>query len=114
MADQYGQFREVTKMQERVFTALDELEQTAEKQNQGLPTLDFGCIESLKLISEGLHDALTDVQNQWRDELTDVLETTNELASTLTGMTRHLENVQKNHSVIVHEAGLQQLQTHGM
>lgn len=38
-----------------------------------------------------------------------MLETTNNLASTLTQMTKKMEVIQMNHTAIVHEAGLQQI-----
>jgi len=85
-----------------VFTKLEEFENMDSE-------LEFPCIESLKLVSTGLHEALNDVQNQWRAELTSVLETTNNLASTLTQMTKKMEVIQMNHTAIVHEAGLQQI-----
>jgi len=95
-------FDEIQRLQENVFTKLEEFEHLDSN-------LEFGCIESLKLVSTGLHEALSDIQNQWRTELTAVLETTNNLASTLNQMTKKLEVTQMNHSAIVHEAGLQQI-----
>lgn len=55
-------FNEISVMQENVFTKLEEFSQETE--------LEFGALETLKLVSTGLHDALTEVQNQWRQELT--------------------------------------------
>jgi hypothetical protein len=95
-------FDEVTILQQNVFTKLEEYDGADSK-------LEFGCIDTLKLVTTGLHDALTDIQNQWRNELTYVLESTNNLASILTDMTRKMEKVQQNHTTIVHEAGLQQV-----
>lgn len=95
-------FDEIQRLQENVFTKLEEFEHLDSN-------LEFGCVESLKLVSTGLHEALSDIQNQWRTELTAVLETTNNLAATLNQMTKKLEVTQMNHSSIVHEAGLQQI-----
>lgn len=99
-------FDEIQRLQENVFTKLEEFEHLDAQ-------LEFGCIESLKLVSTGLHEALSDVQNQWRAELTAVLETTNNLAATLNQMTKKLEVTQMNHSAVVHEAGLQQITNAG-
>merc|ERR1712224_1137208 len=35
--------------------------------------LEFAEVETLKMVSNGLNDALTEVQNQWRTELTTLL-----------------------------------------
>lgn len=94
-------FEELTTLQQNVFTKLEEYDGQNSK-------LEFGCIDTLKLVNTGLHDALSDVQNQWRNELTYVLESTNSLASILTDMTRKMERVQQNHTQIFHEAGLAQ------
>ena len=94
-------FDEIMVLQENIFTKLEEYD--AQK---GDANLEFGCIETLKLVTFGLHDALTEIQNQWRNELVFVLEQTNTLAGLLTDMTRKLEVVQTNHTSIVHEAGV--------
>eukprot|EP00392_Amoebophrya_sp_AT5.2_P008383 g8404.t1 len=95
-------FHEITVLQENVFSKLEEFD-------GGDNRLEFGCIETLKLVSTGLQDALSEIQNQWRNELTSVLESTNHLATTLTEMTKKMEKIQMNHTSIVHEAGLQQI-----
>ncbi|CAD7954356.1 unnamed protein product [Amoebophrya sp. A25] len=95
-------FHEITVLQENVFAKLEEFDGYDNR-------LEFGCIETLKLVSTGLQDALSEIQNQWRNELTSVLESTNHLASILTDMTRKMEKIQMNHTSIVHEAGLQQI-----
>ncbi|CAD7959343.1 unnamed protein product [Amoebophrya sp. A120] len=69
-------FHEITTLQENVFSKLEEFDGGENK-------LEFGCIETLKLVSTGLQDAMSEIQNQWRNELTSVLESTNHLASYL-------------------------------
>lgn len=95
---------EVMTLQENIFCKLEEFDLSRTGSN-----LEFGCVDSLKLVATGLHDAMTEIQNQWRNELVFVLEQTNTLASLLTDMTKSLEIVQMNHTQIVHEAGIQQI-----
>merc|ERR1712194_131587 len=95
-------FDEIQVLQENIFVKLEEFDAKGS-------SLEFGCIDGLKLVSTGLHDSLTEIQNQWRSELVYVLEQTNRLATLLQEMTRKLESVQLNHSAIVHAASLQQM-----
>jgi len=95
---------EIMVLQENIFQKLEEYDSRKEDQK-----LEFSCIDTLKLVATGLHDSLTEIQNQWRNELVYVLEQTNTLTTLLTDMTRTLEGMQTNHSSIVHEAGIQQI-----
>jgi len=83
----------VTRLQKNVIKKLHELEDANLK-------LTFGEIESLKMVSQGLHDALTEVQTQWREELTAVLTMSSHLSKALVDLTKTLGNVQVNHKKI--------------
>jgi len=83
----------VTRLQKNVIKKLHELEDANLK-------LTFGEIESLKMVSQGLHDALTEVQTQWREELTAVLIMSSHLSKALVDLTKTLGNVQVNHKKI--------------
>jgi hypothetical protein len=83
----------VTRLQKNVIKKLHELEDAHLK-------LTFGEIESLKMVSQGLHDALTEVQTQWREELTAVLTMSSHLSKALVDLTKTLGNVQINHKKI--------------
>merc|ERR1719171_2644833 len=86
----------VTRLQKNVIKKLHELEDANLK-------LTFGEVESLKMVSMGLHEALTEVQTQWREELTAVLTMSSHLSRALVDLTRSLEKVQQNHTNIVNE-----------
>merc|ERR1719253_1041641 len=79
-------FQEITHLQENVVLRLDELER------QGV-NLEFTEVETLKMVSQGLNDALTEVQNQWRTELTVLLESAATLSNTLISLTSKLQDV---------------------
>merc|ERR1711988_715345 len=79
-------FHEITQLQENVVLRLDELER------QGL-NLEFTEVETLKMVSQGLNDAHTEVQNQWRTELTVLLESAATLSNTLISLTTKLQDV---------------------
>jgi polycystin 1L2 len=83
----------VTRLQKNVIKKLHELEDANLK-------LTFGEIESLKMVSQGLHDALTEVQTQWREELTAVLTMSSHLSKALVDLTKTMGNVQVNHKKI--------------
>jgi len=83
----------VTRLQKNVIKKLHELEDAQLK-------LTFGEIESLKMVSQGLHDALTEVQTQWREELTAVLTMSSHLSKALVDLTKTMGNVQINHKKI--------------
>jgi len=96
-------YAEITLLQERVFAKIEELQ----KQDFNM---DFSSLESLKIVSQGLHNALTEVQNDWRAELTSVLEVVSDLAEQLMSITGKLEKVQTNHSKISAEVMQQERQ----
>lgn len=59
------------------------------------------------MVTEGLHEALTEIQQQWRTELTMVLHVSENLSAGLKDLTKTLEKVQTNHSTIVHDMSVQ-------
>jgi len=83
-------------MQENVILKLDQLEKV------GLQ-IDFSDVEILKMVSNGLNDALTEVQNQWRSELTILLESASKISSDLIEMTTKLQQVTDKHVAIARD-----------
>jgi hypothetical protein len=86
-------FQEINHLQERVVLRLDELEKA------GLQ-LEFSEVETLKMVSQGLNDALTEVQNQWRMELTTLLESAATLSNTLICLTNKLQDASQHQTEI--------------
>lgn len=91
-------YGEITKLQEKVFEKISEIEQRKGE-------IHFKEVESLKMVSQGLHDALTEVGNQWRKELTTVLELIATLSEGIQNLCQKLESVQKNHVKISADVG---------
>eukprot|EP00397_Hematodinium_sp_SG-2012_P013169 GEMP01013363.1.p1 GENE.GEMP01013363.1~~GEMP01013363.1.p1 ORF type:complete len:813 (+),score=100.45 GEMP01013363.1:141-2579(+) len=83
-------YEEVAKLQEDVFLKINQLERSEK-------TLTFNDTDSLRMISMGLHDALTELQNQWRKELTSVLEVITTLSEGTKDICSKVEQVQTNH-----------------
>merc|ERR1719281_234516 len=89
-------YTEITRMQENVIVKLDHLEKI------GLH-LEFKEIESLKMVSNGLNDALTEVQNQWRTELTTLLESCSTISNHLIDLTQKLAQCTDKHNEIARD-----------
>ena len=60
-----------------------------------------GRINCFDCLLVGLHEAINDIQNMWRAELSDVLEVANALSENLAVLTKRLERCQLNHLNIV-------------
>merc|ERR1711959_784140 len=86
-------YTEITRLQETVILKLDSLEKI------GL-NLEFTEVESLKMVSNGLNDALTEVQNQWRTELTTLLESCSTISNHLIDLTQKLAQCTDKHNEI--------------
>ncbi len=56
--------------------------------------------QSLTQVASGLHEAINDIQNMWRGELSGVLEVANALSENLAVLTKRLERCQLNHQNI--------------
>lgn len=89
-------YTEITRMQESVILKLDTLEKI------GL-NLEFAEVESLKMVSNGLNDALTEVQNQWRTELTSLLESCSSISNFLIDLTDRLAACTEKHQEIARD-----------
>lgn len=89
-------YTEITRMQESVILKLDSLEKI------GL-NLEFAEVESLKMVSNGLNDALTEVQNQWRTELTALLESCSSISNHLIDLTDRLAACTEKHQEIARD-----------
>jgi len=89
-------YTEITRMQENVIIKLDHLEKI------GLH-LEFKEIESLKMVSNGLNDALTEVQNQWRYELTQLLESCSSISNHLIDLTDRMAACTEKHNEIARD-----------
>lgn len=89
-------YTEITRLQESVILKLDSLEKV------GL-NLEFNEVESLKMVSNGLNDALTEVQNQWRTELTSLLESCSAISNHLIDLTDRLAACTEKHNEIARD-----------
>jgi len=89
---------EVSRLQESVFRKLDRLEK------QGLD-IDVEEVPEVTEISARLSDSLNEVQNQWRQELTAVLEMASQLSEGLIELTQGLEKVGQNHNAMLDQLG---------
>ena len=89
-------YTEITRMQENVIIKLDALEKI------GLH-LEFKEVESLKMVSNGLNDALTEVQNQWRYELTQLLESCSSISNHLIDLTDRMAACTEKHNEIARD-----------
>lgn len=101
------QYEELSRLQRNVISKMEELGKEGMLSGGAGPALEFTVLESLKMVTEGLHEALTEIQQQWRTELTMVLQVSETLSSGLKDLTRTLEKVQTNHSTIVHDMSVQ-------
>merc|ERR550537_285787 len=83
----------VTKLQETVYHKLDTLEKAG---------LDMNSREvpAVRELSDQMNEAFNEVQNQWRQELTSLLEAASVLSEGLIELTQGIEKVQLNHSEI--------------
>lgn len=89
-------YQEITRLQESVILKLDSLEKV------GL-NLEFAEVETLKMVSNGLNDALTEVQNQWRTELTTLLECCSTISNHLIDLTQKLAMCTDKHNEIARD-----------
>merc|ERR1719504_199065 len=89
-------YQEITRLQESVILKLDSLEKV------GL-NLEFAEVETLKMVSNGLNDALTEVQNQWRTELTTLLESCSTISNHLIDLTQKLAQCTDKHNEIARD-----------
>ena len=60
--------------------------------------LGFDEMETLKIMSQELHNALTESQKEWRGELLSILQMASLLSNALIELTKKLEQVQTNHT----------------
>ncbi|CAE7282533.1 pkd2 [Symbiodinium natans] len=60
--------------------------------------LAFDEVETLRVMSQELHSALTESQKEWRAELLSVLQLASLLSNALIDLTRKIEQVQLNHT----------------
>merc|ERR1719353_172222 len=83
----------VTKLQETVYHKLDTLEKAG---------LDMNSREvpAVRELSDQMNEAFNEVQNQWRQELTLLLESASVLSEGLIELTQGMERVQLYHSEI--------------
>jgi hypothetical protein len=83
----------VTKLQETVYHKLDTLEKAG---------LDMNSREvpAVRELSDQMNEAFNEVQNQWRQELTTLLEAASVLSEGLIELTQGMERVQLYHSEI--------------
>lgn len=91
--DQTGDdpFEVVARLQASVASKLAEIE--------GLGTdLNFDEVETLRVMSQELHSALTESQKEWRAELLSVLQLASLLSTALIDLTKKIEQVQLNHT----------------
>merc|ERR1712139_240038 len=89
-------YREISDMQEGVIMKMDALEKIGLK-------LEFAEVESLNMVSNALNDALTEVQNQWRLELTQLLESCSTISSNLIDLTDRLAACTEKHNEIARD-----------
>jgi len=91
--DQTGDdpFEVVARLQASVAQKLAEIE--------GMGTdLNFDEVETLRVMSQELHSALTESQKEWRAELLSVLQLASLLSTALIDLTKKIEQVQLNHT----------------
>eukprot|EP00933_Yihiella_yeosuensis_P081523 TRINITY_DN95141_c0_g1_i1.p1 TRINITY_DN95141_c0_g1~~TRINITY_DN95141_c0_g1_i1.p1 ORF type:complete len:861 (-),score=169.39 TRINITY_DN95141_c0_g1_i1:111-2693(-) len=97
-------YEAIAELQANVARKLDELEQFGSK-------LSFDEVETLKVMSQELHTALTESQKEWRAELLSVLQMASLLSASLIELTKKLEKVQINHSELAMMASPLQMQS---
>merc|ERR1711869_126380 len=83
----------VTNLQEKVFHKLDTLEKA------GLD-MHHKEVPAVRELSDQMNEAFNEVQNQWRQELTSLLEAASVLSEGLIELTQGMEKVQLYHSEI--------------
>jgi len=93
-------YAEISTMQEAVILKMDDLEKI------GL-NLEFKEVETLNMVSNALNDALTEVQNQWRMELTQLLETCSGISNHLIDLTDRLAACTEKHNEIARDINTQ-------
>jgi hypothetical protein len=93
-------YTEIARMQESVIMKLDALEKV------GL-NLQFKEVESLQMVSNGLNDALTEVESQWRTELTTLLESCSSISSHLIDLTDRLAACTEKHNEIARDINVE-------
>lgn len=81
---------EVTRLQEQVFHKLDKMEK------EGLD-MDSEEVPDVRELSDQMSDAFNEVQNQWRQELTSVLEAASVLSEGLIEFAQGVDSVYQNH-----------------
>jgi len=90
----------VAELQSNVAKKLAELEENGME-------LSFDELETLKQVSSELHNALTESQKEWRQELLTVMQMASLLSTSLIELTRKMEAVQLNHNNLMLQTGLQ-------
>jgi len=89
--DDQDPFDVVARLQASVAKKLAELERMG-------AGLGFDEMETLKIMSQELHSALTETQKEWRGELLSILQMASLLSNALIELTKKLEQVQTNHT----------------
>jgi len=92
-------YEAVAELQKNVARKLGELE------SNGFG-LSFNEMDTLKQVSTELHNALTEAQKEWRQELVRVMQMTSLLSHALIDLTKRMEAVQINHNNLIMQAGL--------
>jgi len=90
-ADDADPFDIVARLQASVAKKLAELERMG-------AGLGFDEMETLRVMSQELHSALTETQKEWRGELLSILQMASLLSNALIELTKKLEQVQTNHT----------------
>jgi hypothetical protein len=83
-------YKQVTRLQATVFATMDQIE----KAGYNLP---LSHKESLQQVAHGLHESVNDIQNNWRNELNNVLFISHQISDELALLTRGIERCQLNH-----------------
>merc|ERR1719453_625093 len=84
----------IHKLQETVFSRLEKLE-------KGGLDVDAVDVPQIRFLSNQLADLFGDIQNSWREGITSVLESATIISGGLLQLTKGIENVSNNHSLIM-------------
>mmetsp|Transcript_44913 Transcript_44913/g.80918 ORF Transcript_44913/g.80918 Transcript_44913/m.80918 type:complete len:1095 (-) Transcript_44913:255-3539(-) len=86
--------KEVAETQRQVFARIDDLERIP-------PELEVPDVPRIKKLTEEMSNALTDVQNQFRIQLTSIIEACAVLFEHLVELTQGMDAVSKNHQEVL-------------
>lgn len=93
-ATEVGATENINQLQEIVFSRLDKLEKDS---------LDVDVMEipQIRFLSNTLSDLFGEVQNNWREGVTQVLEAATMISGGLLAFTKSVEDVSANHNIIM-------------